>query len=242
MEFNLAEKLAIVKAIDRVILADNKVANAEMAYLGQLMELLNFDSDFVEEARKFNVKQANGILENMGTAKKHSLAIILHEMAYADGEMDKEEIKVLFTVFENAGIKIEKSGNTLSVFDISDIYFKSSRHYIHSKDQNISESYSGEKRAIKIEPNIEGKKGYSVTSFFINGMSFLWGKKVEMSPKQMEVVQISNNKVLLRGYDDLNIKGEKHSNYSISIFHNHTEVEKIIIHHHNENIDVEYLK
>ena len=96
MEFNLAEKLAIVKAIDKVILADQKVAKGEMAYLGQLMKLLNFDSEFVEEARKFHMKQANLILEGLSEPKKHSLAIMLHEMAYANGYLGKKEIRVLF--------------------------------------------------------------------------------------------------------------------------------------------------
>jgi len=242
MEFNLAEKLAIVKAIDRVILADDKVEKGEMIYLGQLMKLLDFDSDFVEEARKFNMQQANGILEPMSDAKKHSLAIMLHEMAYADGEMDKEEIKVLFAVFKNAGIKIEEPGNSLSVFDISDVYFKSSQQIVYHKDQGISESNSGVKRAIKIEPHIEGKKGYSVTIFQLNGLSFLWGKQVEVSPKQMEVTQIGPYKTLLRGYDELGNTGKKHSHYSISIFHNLEEVEKVIIHHHKKNMDIEYLK
>ena len=144
--FNLAEKLAIVKDIDRLILADGKVAEGEMIYLGQLMKLLNFDSNFVEEARKFNFKQAHSILKNLSEPKKHSLAIILHEMAYADGEMDRKELKMLFTAFEKIGVKIEKPGNSLSIFDISDIYFKSSRQRIQHKNKGTVEIISENKR------------------------------------------------------------------------------------------------
>ena len=242
MEFNLAEKLAIVKDIDRVILADKKVENGEMVYLGQLMKLLEFDSEFVEEARRFNVHQANGILENMSEAKKHSLAIMLHEMAYADGEMDREELKLLFNVFEDVGIKIEKPGNTLSVFDISDIYFKSSRQVVYYKNDGISESNSGVKRAIRIEPHLDGKKGFSVTTFNVDGLSFLWGKKVEIPAKQMEVLELGNSKTILKGYDDLQNPSELHSNYSLSIFHPSDEIQKIVFHHLEKNMDVEYLK
>ncbi|MDR5589940.1 hypothetical protein [Christiangramia sp. SM2212] len=242
MEFNLAEKLAIVKDIDRVILADNKVENGEMEYLGQLMKLLEFDSEFVEEARKFNIQQANGILENMSEAKKHSLAIMLHEMAYADGDMGREELKLLFNVFEDVGIKIEKPGNTLSVFDISDIYFRSSRQVVYYKNDGISESNSGVKRAIKIEPHIDGKKGFSVTTFNVDGLNFLWGKKVEMAAKQMEVIELGANLTILRGYDDLHNSTENHSNYRLSIFHSSEEIEKIILHQMREQIEIEYLK
>ncbi|MCB7479854.1 hypothetical protein [Christiangramia sediminis] len=239
MNFNLAEKLAIVKDIDRVILADDKVAKGELVYLGQLMKLLDFDSDFVEEARKFNIQQANGILENMSEAKKHSLTIMLHEMAYADGEMSKEEIKILFSVFENVGIKIEEPGNSLSIFDVSDIYFKSSKN-IQYKNKT-SKEYK-EKIAIKIEPNIQGKKGFTLTTFRLNGFISWWGNKVELAPKHMQVVALNPEKSLLKGYEDISWAGKNHSNYSLSIYHPNNKIEKIILHNHHKKIDVEYLK
>ena len=43
MKFNLAEKLAIVKAIDEVILVDGKVDKREIDFLTQLMDILKFD-------------------------------------------------------------------------------------------------------------------------------------------------------------------------------------------------------
>jgi len=239
MNFNLAEKLAIVKDIDRVILADNKVAKGELVYLGQLMKLLDFDSDFVEEARKFNIQQANSILENMSEAKKHSLAIILHEMAYADGEMSKEEIKILFSVFENVGIKIEKPGNSLSIFDVSDIYFRSSKNIQH---ENKTSKEHKEKIAIKIEPNIEGKKGFTLTTFRLNGFIGWWGNKVELAPKHMQVVELNPEKSLLKGYEDISWAEKKHSNYSVSIYHPNNKIEKIILHIHHKKIEIEYLK
>lgn len=241
MNFNLAEKLAIVKDIDRVILADNKVAKGELVYLGQLMKLLDFDSDFVEEARKFNIQQANSILENMSEAKKHSLAIMLHEMAYADGEMSEEEIKILFSVFENVGIKIEKPGNSLSIFDVSDIYFRSSRNIQYHSEREISEEKK-EKRAIKIEPNIEGKKGFTLTTFKLNGFIGLWGNKVDLTPKHMDVVELNPEKSLLKGYEDISWAGKKHSNYSVSIYHPNNKIEKIILHKLHKKIEIEYLK
>ena len=240
--FNLAEKLAIVKDIDRLILADGKVAEGEMIYLGQLMKLLNFDSNFVEEARKFNFKQAHSILKNLSEPKKHSLAIILHEMAYADGEMDRKELKMLFTAFEKIGVKIEKPGNSLSIFDISDIYFKSSRQRIQHKNKGTVEIIS-ENKAVRIEPHIEGKKGYSVTTFNSNGRNFFWGKKVEMSSKQMEVAEVNSENIVLKGYDDLSRAGrDKHSNFSLTIFHDAIEVKRVVIHHLKEKIDIEYLQ
>ena len=245
MEFNLAEKLAIVKAIDIVILADQKVAKGEMVYLGQLMKLLKFDSQFVEEARKFHIKQANLILEGLSEPKKHSLAIMLHEMAYADGYLGKEEMTVLFSMFETVGIKIEEPDAHKPVFDISDVYFKSSRHIQHRRIKEISEEYN-EKRAIKIEPHIDGKKGFTITTFSLDGFLPFWGNKVELTPKHMNVIELNTRKSILKGYGDQRNSDSDptdiHSNYSLSIYHPENEIEKIILHKHHENTDIEYLK
>lgn len=241
MEFNLAEKLAIVKAIDNVILADEKIAKGELVYLGQLMKLLKFDSEFVEEARKFNVKQAGVILEGLSQPKKHSLAIMLHEMAYADGDMDPEEIKVLFSLFEKAGIEIEEAGNTVPIFNISEVYFKSSKHIQHHKEKEASETLN-EKRAIKVEPNIHGKKGVSVTTYKLNGFIPFWGNKVELTPKHMDIVVSHPGKSILKGYDDPSDPESKHSNYRLTIYHPNNDIERIVLHKLHKNIDLEYLK
>lgn len=245
MEFNLAEKLAIVKAIDKVILADQEVARGEMKYLGQLMKILDFDSEFVEEARKFHIKQANAILEGLSEPKKHSLGIMLHEMAYADGYLGKEEVKVLFSMFETAGIKIEEPGNHLSVFDISDVYFKSSRHIQRRKEKKLSEEIR-EKRAIKIEPHIEGKQGFTITTFRLDGILPFWGNKVELAPKHMDIFELNNGKSILKGSvehtTDFSDPADAQSKYSLSIYHPNNEIEKIVLHNHEEHIDIEYLK
>ncbi len=245
MEFNLAEKLAIVKSIDRVILADQKVRQAEMVYLGQLMKLLDFDSEFVEEARRFNISQANLILAELSEAKRHSLGIMLHEMAYADGEMDPEEIRTLFTVFETAGIKIEGSDKQALIFDIADVYFKSSRNIIYNRAKETSEEHK-EKRAVKIEPHIEGKTGFTVSIFKLNGLLSFWGYQLAMPPMHMQAVNLNSNKSYLKSVNNNgsetpgNIKGRLQ--YGLSIFHPDLEIEKICLHQMHNNTDIEFLK
>ena len=245
MDFNLVEKLAIVKLIDKVILADKVVAKEEMAYLGQLMKLLDIDSHFVEEARKFNMKQANLILENLSEPKKHSIAIMMYEMAYADGEMDKKEMDILFSVFENVGIKIAKAENIVPVFDVSDVYFKSSKHIITNEKNKRSEIIN-EDCAIKIEPHINGDKGVSLTIFKMGHFLQFWGNKILLSPKQMEVFELGNSRSILKGYDSDNLTNsepeKKHTNYRLSIHHPGQKIEKIILEKHHSCEYIEYLK
>lgn len=240
MEFNLAEKLAIVKAIDNIILADKIIANGEMVYLGQLMKTLDFNSSHVEEARKFNINQSHAILEKMSDPKKHSLAIILHEMAYADGDLVKEEMKVLLDIFGRIGIKIDDSGPGIKVFDISDTYFKSSRQ-IYIDTETGERNVLNEKKAVKIEPHIEGKKGYTVTTFKINSLIPFWGNKVEIPSIQMDLEEPAKSKTTLRGYNDGNIQNPD-ENYHLLISHPGNEIEKIILKNRKENKVIEFLE
>ncbi len=246
MEFNLAEKLAIVKAINEVILADGDIAPGEMVYLQQLMEVLNFDFDFVEQARRFNNAQAVAILQAMSEPKKHALAIMLHEMADADGEIDETEMAVVVAVFMAAGIKIGDKPQPPETFDVSDIYFESSDHIRYENGVHKSGPHSGAARAVKVEPHIEGKAGYSVTVYNLDGAHPLWGNNIQMAPKQMKVISTNENKTVLRGYGaDPRAMGDpagKFSNYGISIHHPGNEIEKIVLHMHDRGVDIEYLQ
>ncbi|MCJ7465741.1 MAG: TerB family tellurite resistance protein [Maribacter sp.] len=108
MEFNLAEKLAIVKAIDEVILADGIVSSGEIKVLRQLMPILKFDAELIQEARNIDAKEGLSILSAMSESKKKTLAIILEEMANADGKVDEEEINLVLRIFSQVGIHYDQ--------------------------------------------------------------------------------------------------------------------------------------
>ena len=246
MKFNLAEKLAIVKAIDEVILADGNIDEGEIAYLTQLMNILDFDMNFVQEARQLNAAEAMLILRGMSEIKKHSLAIMLNEMANADGNVDESEMEVIISVFLAAGIDISNPSEKEPEFDIADVYFESSDHIRYENGNHVSGPHGGARRAVKVEPNIEGKKGFTVTTYNLEGNHPLWGNNIQMAPKQMEVIETSNNKTVLRGYgEDPRAMGHpdgRFDNYGISIHHPNNAIEKIILHMHDRNVDIEYLK
>jgi uncharacterized tellurite resistance protein B-like protein len=107
MKYNLAEKLAIVKAIDEVIRVDGQVDPGEIELLKQLMSLLKFDRTLVEEARKITAKECMMILKGMPGNKKHALAVMLNEMANADGNFNEKEYQLIFNILMEAGIKVE---------------------------------------------------------------------------------------------------------------------------------------
>ncbi|MGB5667937.1 MAG: TerB family tellurite resistance protein [Maribacter sp.] len=106
MNFNLAEKLAIVKALDEVILADGEIKNAEIDLLSQLAKFLKFDGAIVKEARNIYSKESISILKEMPNNKKHALAVLLNEMGNSDGKFDKKERKLISKILKKADIKI----------------------------------------------------------------------------------------------------------------------------------------
>lgn len=246
MDFNLAEKLAIVKAIDEVIVADGRIDKGEIAYLRQLMNVLDFDFDFVEHSRRFNSRQATVVLKSMTELKKQSLGIMLQEMAMADGEIDDAELNFLASFFLGIGINLGGGNEVAAEFDVSDIYFESSDHIRYENGQHKSGPHGGARRAIKVEPHIEGRTGYSVTTYNLDGIHPVWGSNIQMAPKQMKVISREQNKTILRGYGaDPRAMGDpagEFSNYGISIFHQNNEIEKIILHMHDRKVDIEYLK
>jgi len=107
MNFNLAEKLAIVKAIDEVIRVDGQVDKGEIDFLTQLMDILKFDRGLIEEARILTAKECMYILKGMPEDKKNALAVMLSEMANADGVFTDEEYQLIFNILLEAGIKVD---------------------------------------------------------------------------------------------------------------------------------------
>jgi len=102
--FSLAEKLAIVNAIDAVILVDGIVHDGEITALSKLMSTIDFDSNFIIQARNIESEQGMSILKNMSQQKRENLAFILEEVALSDGFLHKKEKILLEKTFYSIGI------------------------------------------------------------------------------------------------------------------------------------------
>jgi len=107
MEFTREEKLALVKMVDYVILADSKVDPAEMKLLTQLMERFNFDSFFIGQARNLNKDMAFKTLSLMPMDKKKILGKLLDEVAISDGYIHEKEIVKIMETLDHMGIERE---------------------------------------------------------------------------------------------------------------------------------------
>ncbi len=108
MEFNLAEKLGILKAIDQIIRADDKIYEGEAIFISQLANVVGFDSTLYKEARKIGWEEAMAILGSMPDAKKEALAVMLNEAANADGRVGDDELRAIYKIFSRIGIDFDQ--------------------------------------------------------------------------------------------------------------------------------------
>lgn len=104
MKFNISEKLAMVNVIDAVIIADGEVHKGEIDTLSKLMEIIDFDSNFLIQARTIDTEQSVVILKEMPQEKKDKLAQILEEVALSDGFIHEKENDVMNHIFSSIGI------------------------------------------------------------------------------------------------------------------------------------------
>lgn len=119
--------------------------------------------------------------------------------------------------------------------------FDSTDHIRYSNGVDVSGHNYGCHRQIEIQKNIEGREGYTITIYNLDGIHPLWGNNVQMAPKQMKIINVNGNIVSLRGYgcDKL---GSSFSDYAIDLFFDGTDITKAVLKILDRNIELEYLK
>ncbi len=104
IDFSLAEKLAIVKALDALILADGAVHKGELDVLADLMYRIDFDSNFIVQARNIADVECMKILKAMPAQKKEVLSDIFQEMAVSDGFVHHKETEMIDNILFSIGV------------------------------------------------------------------------------------------------------------------------------------------
>jgi tetratricopeptide (TPR) repeat protein len=114
--------------------------------------------------------------------------------------------------------------------------FHSSDHLRYENGLHVSGPHGGAPRAIKVEANIIGNVGYSVTMFNTDG-----GRSVvQMAPKQMKLIRADSEKIQLKGFGRDQM-GASFDDYGLTIFHNDGNIEKCVLHMYDRGVDIEYL-
>ena len=95
MQFDQAEKMAVVKAIAETIELDDQYKVGELMYLDELMKTLDFDAQYMEKAKQLSSQKAVPALQGMTKEKKEALIIMIDEMSESDGTVHEKEREFL---------------------------------------------------------------------------------------------------------------------------------------------------
>ena len=103
MNFDQAEKMAIVKAIAETIVLDGHYKVGELMYLDELMNTLDFDAQFMEKAKQLSSEKTVQVLQNMTKEKKEALIIMIDKMTESDGAVHENEKEFLVNLIRILG-------------------------------------------------------------------------------------------------------------------------------------------
>lgn len=124
--------------------------------------------------------------------------------------------------------------------DISTVHFKSNFH-IRYEEGSPASNGSKANRIIVVEPNINGGENYSVSMLNADGIHPLWGNNVQMTPKQMRIVDRTDELIKLKGYG-FDAMGESFGDYGLDIYLKNNEIEKVILFMYDRDVYIEYFK
>lgn len=118
--------------------------------------------------------------------------------------------------------------------------FESSDHLRYEGGQHVSGPHGGARRAVKVEPNITGGEGYSVTIFNLDGIHPVWQNNVQVAPKQMKIVQESDEKIVLRGFGQ-DAMGNSFAGFGLTIAFANGRPTGCPLHMHDRGVALQYL-
>ena len=100
MQFDQTEKMAVVKTIVETIDLDDQYKLGEFIYLDELMNTLDFDTQYMAKAKQLSSKKAVQSLQSMTKEKKEALIIIIDKMIESDGAVHRKEKEFLVNLIQ----------------------------------------------------------------------------------------------------------------------------------------------
>lgn len=130
------------------------------------------------------------------------------------------------------------------------LVFDSSDHIRFQNGQNVSGHNNGCHRRLVIERDIHGGAGYTVSMYNMDGVHPLWRNNIQMSPKQMKIVNVDGNIIELRGYGyDENaiamgapLNAASFENYGVILMIKDDEVIRAQLNIYDRSISIVYLQ
>lgn len=130
------------------------------------------------------------------------------------------------------------------------VVFDSSDHVRFQNGQNVSGHNYGCNRRFVIEKNIQSDEGYTVTIYNLDGIHPLWQDNVQMAPKRMRIVNVTDDLVELRGYGydenalaiGASLQDASFENYGIIVMIENDKIVRAQLNMFDRNTSIVYLK
>jgi hypothetical protein len=217
--YSLIEKLAIVKTLDEVIISNGEIAPGEIKMLNEIMQELEFNADFVEEARKMRFSDSIDVLKRMPLARKKLFAELMHKVAYADGYVDEMETNLIIDIYKEAAIDIENPESSTVELDLSYLSFDARGYYDYPEGKKGSRTFLEMPRLIKIEPVVETKNEYTLMIYDKSESGSLWGREIVFKPLLLKLTSSSGGKIIMHS--------DEFEKTEVCIYHDGPEIESL---------------
>ena len=120
------------------------------------------------------------------------------------------------------------------------VLFDSSDHIRFQNNQSVSGHNYGCNRRFKIEKNITGNEGYTVTMFNLDGNHPIWQNNIQMAPKRMRITSVNDNVIEMHGYG-YDQMGGSFADYGIAILVEKSTITRLQLNMFDRNISIVYL-
>jgi uncharacterized tellurite resistance protein B-like protein len=99
MNFEHREKLAIIRVLEKVAKADDKIMEEEMQILLNAAKYLDVHEDQIQASKEMTLHEAGDILSGLHHEKREFLNTTLLNLMASDGVIDPVEVRILMDAF-----------------------------------------------------------------------------------------------------------------------------------------------
>jgi hypothetical protein len=152
---------------------------------------------------------------------------------------EHERCRTFKFLYQKQNIGKEKTSNFK--VDLSYFQFISTDHIRFENGVDNYGHQKGANRMIEIIKHESVKDAFTVTIYNLNGNHLLSSSNIQMQPKIMKIISDSDSKIEFRGFGN-DPFGFPFSGYGLTLYLKNNEVERIILHMLDKNVDIEYFK
>ena len=106
LKLSRSEKKAVARILVDIALADSVITNEEAAFMGVVSDALDIPIRDVKNSRDLSVTRCISILRDMDPDVKKEVGVLMLGMMAIDGDVDKEEVKLIAAACVAADIPI----------------------------------------------------------------------------------------------------------------------------------------